>query len=52
MRYWFLFQRCAGVEVDADEFDNDVAVAMLELMQKAKDLKEAMKAVMIDKPIA
>jgi hypothetical protein len=52
MCYWYLSQRHIGMEADVDDFDNDVAVAMLELMQNAKDLKEAMEVVMIDKPMA
>ena len=37
MRYWVLSQRHAGLDENADDFDNDVAVATLEIMQQAKD---------------
>jgi hypothetical protein len=52
MHYWVLAQCCSGVDKDADDFNNDVAVATLEILQKSKDLKEAMEAVIIDKPMA
>ena len=52
MRYWVLAQRRAGIDEDADDFDDDVAIATLEVMQNAKDLKEATEAVTIDKPTA
>ena len=52
MRYWVLAQRREGFEEDADDFDDDVAVATLEIMRQAKDQKEATESVTIDKPTA
>jgi hypothetical protein len=52
MCYWVHSQHRTRIEEDADDFDDEVAVAMLEIMQKAKDLKAMMEAVMIDKPMA
>ena len=43
MRYWVLAQHREGFEEDADDFDNDVAIATLEVMRQGKDQKEAIK---------
>jgi len=52
MRYWVLAQRREGFEEDADDFDNDVAIATLEVMRQGKDQKEATELVTIAKPTA
>ena len=47
MQYWVLAQHHEGFKEDADDFDNDVVIVMLEIMWQVKDQREATELVMI-----
>jgi hypothetical protein len=50
MRYWVLAQRRQGLVEDANDFDNEVAVATLAIMRAEDEFKEASAAIVLDKP--